>query len=147
MAKKSKRVLSVLLTLIMILGLLPTSVFAYGQDQVLEDGYFTVSKDGVATEVQGVNQPVTDQGYTVSKTINQTGENAFDITLEVETTQTVKTSDAAVMLVIDVSNSMKNEMGNLKTAAKSFVDSLVENNKGGKVYVSVAAFKSYAYTV
>ena len=147
MAKKSKRVLSVLLTLIMILGLLPTSVFAYGQDQVLEDGYFTVSKDGVATEVQGVNQPVTDQGYTVSKTINQTGENAFDITLEVETTQTVKTSDAAVMLVIDVSNSMKNEMGNLKTAAKSFVDSLVENNKGGKIYVSVVKFGTYASTV
>lgn len=147
MAKKSKRVLSVLLTLVMILGLLPTSAFAYGQDQVLEDGYFTVSKDGVATEVQGVNQPVTDQGYTVSKTIHQTGENAFDITLEVETTQTVKTSDAAVMLVIDVSNSMKNEMGNLKTAAKSFVDSLVENNKGGKIYVSVVKFGTYASMV
>lgn len=147
MAKKSKRVLSVLLTLIMILGLLPTSVFAYGQDQVLEDGYFTVSKDGVATEVQGEIGPVTDQGYTVSKTIHQTGENAFDITLEVETTQTVKTSDAAVMLVIDVSNSMKSEMGNLKTAAKSFVDSLVENNKGGKIYVSVVKFGTYASTV
>ena len=32
MAKKSKRVLSVLLTLVMILGLLPTSVFAASND-------------------------------------------------------------------------------------------------------------------
>ena len=38
MAKKSKRVLSVLLTLVMILGLLPTSVFAYEQDQVVSNG-------------------------------------------------------------------------------------------------------------
>ncbi len=147
MAKKSKRVLSVLLTLVMILGLLPTSVFAYGQDQVLEDGYFTVSKDGVATEVQGVNQPVTDQGYTVSKTINQTGENAFDITLEVETSETVTTSDAAVVLVLDTSASMDVHMYNLKEAAKSFVSSLVTNNNGGKIYVSVVGFGGYAYKV
>lgn len=51
MAKKSKRVLSVLLTLVMILGLLPTSVLAYEPNQIFEDGYFTVSKDGTATEV------------------------------------------------------------------------------------------------
>lgn len=147
MAKKSKRVLSVLLTLIMILGLLPTSVFAYEQDQVLEDGYFTVSKDGVATEVQGEIGPVTDQGYTVSKTIHQTGENAFDITLEVETSETVTTSDAAVVLVLDTSASMDVHMYNLKEAAKSFVSSLVTNNNGGKIYVSVVGFGGYAYKV
>ena len=147
MAKKSKRVLSVLLTLVMILGLLPTSVFAYEQDQVLEDGYFTVSKDGVATEVQGEIGPVTDQGYTVSKTIHQTGENAFDITLEVETSETVTTNDAAVVLVLDTSASMDVHMDNLKEAAKSFVSSLVTNNNGGKIYVSVVGFGGYAYKV
>ena len=177
MAKKNKRVLSVLLTLVMILGLLPTSAFAYEPNQVLEDGYFTVSEDGTETEVQGEIGPVTDQGYTVSKTINQTGVNAFDITLTVETSETVTTNDAAVVLVIDVSNSMEKcaECGNeyyhdegcehysgwgssvkgsqtrmtaAKNAAQDFIDTLVTKNAGGgKIYVSVVKFGSYAYTV
>ena len=103
MAKKSKRVLSVLLTLVMILDLLPTSVLAYEPNQVLENGYFTVSKDGTATEVQGEIGPVTDQGYTVSKNIAQTGKDSFDITLQVQTQQTVTTNDAAVVMVLDTS--------------------------------------------
>ena len=107
MAKKSKRVLSVLLTLVMILGLLPTSAFATWDNQVMDDGYFTFDQNGTSTEKTGTIPSVTEDGYTVSKTISQTGENAFDITLEVETSQTVKTNDAAVMLVIDVSGSMK----------------------------------------
>lgn len=168
MAKKSKRILSVLLTLIMILGLLPTSVFAYEQDQVLTDGYFAVDASGASTEKSGSIPSVTEDGYTVSKTISQTGENAFDITLNVETSQTVKTNDAAVMLVIDVSNSMDycaecgksnlyhthngewaiSRMTAAINAANSFIDTLVTNNAGGgKIYVSVVKFGSYAYTV
>ena len=147
MAKKNKRVLSVLLTLVMILGLLPTSVLAYEPNQVLEDGYFTVSKDGTATEVQGEIGAVTDQGYTVSKNITQTGKDSFDITLQVQTQQTVTTNDAAVVMVLDTSASMDDQMDNLKTAAKKFVESLVTNNSGGKIYVSVVGFGGYAYKV
>ena len=147
MAKKNKRVLSVLLTLVMILGLLPTSVLAYEPNQIFEDGYFTVSKDGTETEVQGEIGPVTDQGYTVSKNITQTGKDSFDITLQVQTQQTVTTNDAAVVMVVDLSNSMESEMDNLKVAASSFVESLVTNNSGGKIYVSVVGFGSTAYTV
>lgn len=171
MAKTSKRVWSVLLTLVMILGLLPTSVFATWDNQIM-DGYFAVDQDGEYTEVE--DGSVTSQGYTVSKTIDQTGENAFNITLNVETSETVTTNDAAVVLVIDVSNSMtycaecggssrhdkdcskynhwdnsvKNSDSRMvaaRTAAKKFVDSLVENNEGGNIYVSVVGFKSYAY--
>lgn len=147
MAKKNKRVLSVLLTLVMILGLLPTSVLAYEPNQIFEDGYFTVSKDGTETEVQGEIGPVTDQGYTVSKNITQTGKDSFDITLQVQTQQTVTTNDAAVVMVVDLSNSMESEMDNLKAAASSFVESLVTNNSGGKIYVSVVGFGGYAYKV
>lgn len=174
MAKTSKRVWSVLLTLVMILGLLPTSVFATWDNQIM-DGYFAVDQDGEYTEVE--DGSVTSQGYTVSKTIDQTGENAFNITLNVETSETVTTNDAAVVLVIDVSNSMENcaECGNeyyhdedckyhspwdssvkgsqtrmtaAKNAAQNFIDTLVTNNAGGgKIYVSVVEFGSYAYTV
>lgn len=147
MAKKSKRVLSVLLTLVMILGLLPTSVFATWDNQVMDDGYFTFDQNGTSTEKTGTIPSVTEDGYTVSKTISQTGENAFDITLEVETSETVTTSDAAVVLVLDTSASMDGHMDNLKAAASSFVSSLVTNNNGGKIYVSVVGFGGYAYKV
>ena len=45
MAKKSKRVLSVLLTLVMILGLLPSSVFAFEKDQVVSKGQVVTESD------------------------------------------------------------------------------------------------------
>lgn len=147
MAKTSKRVWSVLLTLVMILGLLPTSAFATYKEQVMKNGYFTVDASGASTKMPGEISSVTYQGYTVSKTINQTGENAFDITLEVKTSETVTTSDAAVVLVLDTSASMDIHMRNLKAAAKSFVSSLVTNNNGGKIYVSVVGFGGYAYKV
>ena len=139
-----RRGLSMLMAMIMVISLIQISAFAYEPNQVM-DGYFTVNKDGQATKQDGTNAPVTQNGYTVSKTISQTGENTFDITLQVQTQQTIQTNDAAVVMVIDVSNSMSSEMGNLKYAAKKFVDSLVENNEGGKIHVSVVAFGSYAY--
>lgn len=141
-----RRGLSMLMAMIMVISLIQISAFAYEPNQVM-DGYFTVNKDGQATEQDGTNAPVTQNGYTVSKTINQTGENAFDITLEVQTEQTVTTNDAAVVLVLDTSASMSNRMNSLRTAAKEFVSSLVQNNEGGKIYVSVVGFGGYAYKV
>ena len=141
-----RRGLSMLMAMIMVISLIQISAFAYEPNQVM-DGYFTVNKDGQATKQDGTNDPVTQDGYTVSKTINQTGENAFDITLEVQTEQTVTTNDAAVVLVLDTSASMSNRMNSLRTAAKKFVSSLVQNNEGGKIYVSVVGFGGYAYKV
>lgn len=110
MARRMKRSLSLLLALVMCLSLVNISAFAAGggsSDQILADGYFTVDADNQATQVEGVIPPVTQDGYTVSKTIEGTSqENVFDITLKVETQQTVQTNDAAVMIIIDTSNSM-----------------------------------------
>ena len=100
-----KRSLSLLLALVMCLSLVNISAFAAGYEDQVMDGYFVVGSDGVTGTTE--NATNSDQGYTVSKTINQTGENAFDITLKVETQQTVQTNDAAVILVIDVSGSMQ----------------------------------------
>lgn len=100
-----KRSLSLLLALVMCLSLVNISAFAAGYEDQVMDGYFVVGSDGVTETTE--NATNSDQGYTVSKTIDQTGENAFDITLKVETQQTVQTNDAAVILVIDVSGSMK----------------------------------------
>ena len=114
MAKKSKRVLSVLLTLVMIVGLLPTSVLAVDEQvpaEVVYEGGETISTDGLVT---------------ASKTIKHTGENNFEITLEVITKDQVTTTpaeDAHVVLVIDRSNSMAGDrIKKAREATEQFAD-------------------------
>lgn len=170
-AGMKKRLLSLAMALSLMLGMVPTVAFANGYGNQVPDGYFTVNSENEAEYHEGAIPDVEQDGYTVRKNIEQTGENAFDITLKVETSQTVKTNDAAVILVIDLSNSMAYcaECGreglyhqhdgvwamsrlaavkNALTGEGGFIDSLLSNNQGGgKIYVSVVAFKSYAYTV
>lgn len=116
MAKKSKRVLSVLLTLIMILGLLPTSVFAY--DNSWQVGSY-VGYDAATGQKTGeqyataeeATQVLEKDGVTMQKNISAAGtENLFNIDLIVTTQEQLEeipmSPDAAVVLVIDSSYSM-----------------------------------------
>ncbi len=116
MAKTKKRVLSLLLALVMALSLLPTVHIAtdkdiQAQEQIVNAGgtvYY--DKDGN----QHTSGTLGEDGIVVemSKTVEATGtENLFNVTLQVKTTQKLEeipssTPDAAVMLVLDVSNSM-----------------------------------------
>lgn len=176
-AGMKKRLLSLAMALSLMLGMLPSAAFANGYENQVPDGYFTVNSENETKYHEGTIPNVEQDGYTVSKNIEQTGENAFDITLKVETSQTVKTNDAAVMLVIDTSGSMdycaecgresyhdkgckhydrwynyvtdsQTRMTAAIAAAQNFVDSLVTNNAGGgSIYVSVVKFSNYAYKV
>ena len=176
-AGMKKRLLSLAMALSLMLGMVPTVAFANGYGNQVPDGYFTVNSENEAEYHEGAIPDVEQDGYTVRKNIEQTGENAFDITLKVETSQTVKTNDAAVMLVIDTSGSMdycaecgresyhdkgckhydrwynyvtdsQTRMTAAIAAAQNFVDSLVTNNAGGgSIYVSVAEFSDYASKV
>ena len=99
-----KRALSLLMALVMSLSLVQITAFSVdepqpSQDQVMS-GWFDASGNKVET---GTTE---SEGFTLSKTIRQTGVNAFDITLTVEATQKVESSDAAVQLIIDTSGSM-----------------------------------------
>ena len=116
MAKTKKRVLSLVLALVMALSLLPTVAFAtdkdiQAQNQIVDAGgkvYY--DKDGK----QHTSGTLGENGIVVemSKTVEATGtENLFDVTLQVKTNQKLteipsSTPDAAVMLALDVSNSM-----------------------------------------
>ena len=98
-----KRALSLLMALVMSLSLVQITAFAVeetpqpSQDQVMAGEWFQTVNGVVDANGEKANTGVTNgEGFTLSKTIWQTGENAFDITLTVETTQTVTTSDAAV---------------------------------------------------
>lgn len=165
-----KRALSLLMALVMSLSLVQITAFAVDEgettfdDQVMT-GWFTANGGTADTGVTNGG------GFTLSKTIQQTGVNAFDITLTVETTQTVTTSDAAVQLIIDTSGSMAfcsvcgKERHGMKDTCKGspsrldatkaavagqggFLDQLLAGNKsGGKIWVSVVEFANGAYKV
>lgn len=158
-----KRALSLLMALVMSLSLVQITAFAVDEGETTFEnqvmtGWFTANGGTANTGVTN------GKGFTLSKTIQQTGENAFDITLTVETTQTVTTSDAAVQLIIDTSGSMdfcsvcgKESHGKKDTCKGSpsrldatkaavagqggFLDQLlVGNTTGGAIWVSVIRF-------
>ena len=116
MAKKSKRVLSVLLTLIMILGLLPTSVFAYDNSRQVGSyvGYDAATGQKTGEQyatAEEATQVLEKDGVTMQKNISAAGtENLFNIDLIVTTQEQLEeipmSPDAAVVLVIDSSYSM-----------------------------------------
>lgn len=132
MAKKNKRVLSILLTLVMILGLLPTSVLAVDEQvpaEVVYEGGETISTDGLVT---------------ASKTIKHTGENNFEITLEVTTKDQVTTTpaeDAHVVLVIDRSNSMAGDrIKKARAAAEQFADIVLGEGAADGNQIAVVSY-------
>ena len=121
MAKKFNKVLALLLVAVMMVGLLPTTVFAL-DNQIVSNGQTVTTEDG---KVQH------------SKMITQEGENAFRIDLTVKTKEDVDTQvvsqDAAVVLVLDTSNSMSStDMSNARQAAKDFVTAFVKEAGEGK---------------
>ena len=93
--------------------------------------------DGAAAEqtakqITPAGQPTVSQSYadgkvSIEKTVAATGtENLFDVTVKVSTTETITevttSPDAAVVLVMDVSNSMGgNSITSAKKAAQDFV--------------------------
>ena len=110
MAKKFNKVLALLLVAVMMVGLLPTTVFAL-DNQIVSDGQTVTTEDG---KVQH------------SKMITQEGENAFRIDLTVKTKEDVDTQvvsqDAAVVLVLDTSNSMSStDMSNARPSPVPFL--------------------------
>lgn len=116
MARRMKRSLSLLLALVMCLSLVNISAFATGssqdsEQQIVSAGgtvYYDVNGQQHTTGTLGEEDIVVEMSKTVAKTDT---ENEFEITLQVKTTQKLteipaSTPDAAVVLVLDVSNSM-----------------------------------------
>jgi len=119
MVKKNfKRVLSILLCMMMILSTLPMSVFAEGEaattTEPVVDGTYTgenwaVAGNGTITHnINGTDVSLSKTAVPAKDEEGKEIENAFDITLKVETstTTTTQTDGGAVVLVIDVSGSM-----------------------------------------
>lgn len=146
-----KKALALILTLIMVLGLMPAAMAAtapasqqqignyYKADQSsegkLED---TPSQNASEWVYNGENRQVG-----VRKTISGTDEeNVFDIKLEVQTKQDLKqissaNEKAAVVLVMDVSGSMRGNLQGAMKAAQDFINSFanVSNAENRKVAI------------
>ncbi len=114
MNSKAKRLLSWLCVLALCMSLLPMTALAAGgdgtQNQVVSEGG-TVYYDKEGKTVDGATELNDNAVVAMSKTIEQTGENQFDVTLNVKTNQNLTelssaNPDAAVVLVLDVSGSM-----------------------------------------
>ena len=111
--------------------------------QVVDRGGTNTSKDGAVS---------------VSKTISGTDlENVFDITLQVQTSQNiseiVEEPDMAVVIVMDISNTMNSDFGGVTryaaamAAAESFLDKFAANNSLGISKVGYVAFNTDAHQI
>ena len=152
--KKVRKWFSVLLSVLLIAGMLPMAAGAAGPDGATE----AVSQ----IVYSGEEVSVANDRVKVSKTIAPTDtENVFDITVQAVTSEDLKkveiSPDAAVVLVMDVSNSMdedvkidgkeKTRLAAAKQAAKKFVTSYVKDAGTSKRWVSLVTFGSDANTV
>ena len=128
-----KRLLSAFLALCMMLTMAPTFAFAAGDDPA-----------GL-NYVQNGEPVTTEDGVTVSKTAERTGENAYNITLSVTIPPSVTTpgQGADVVLVIDSSGSMDyGKMWAAKNAAKQFANALLKEEG---VRVAIVDYDDSAY--
>ena len=153
-----KKALALILTLIMVLGLMPAAMAATAPALQQQIGHYTPANDtdgtlGEPTESTPSEKTLEDGKVIISKNIAATQtENVFDITLTVKTTEEIKevtseTADAAVVLVIDISNSMS-DMANAQKAAQAFINSFApaEGDTSTRK-IAIVAFGTYAYQI
>lgn len=180
--KPISKKISILLSIVMVMTMMPMGTFAvgYSSDQQIGPYHEVNQSNGVALgdaalaegDTEVVEQMVKQGGEKtdalwMDKTIEGTDqENVFDITLTVKTKEDLdrlsKVPDAAVILLMDVSSSMKYNMSGTKTnnvpaadqritkarmGAKDFLDAFSANSGDGERWISVVKFGSNAETV
>ena len=129
---KTKKLVSFVLTFVMLLTVFPSESFAAdppsSADQIIDQGgtryYDETGSEVTVSPVLGENAVAS-----VAKTIEGTDvENEFIINLEVNTATNISSvslsDDAAVVLVLDISDSMETDdrIGDLKKGASAFLD-------------------------
>ncbi|MGO5048938.1 VWA domain-containing protein [Dysosmobacter sp. Sow4_B12] len=107
-----KRGLSFFLALVMCISLVQITAFAADTSQIMAGNYEIGADNQIVTNEHGaaniVGDTVTEDGFTLTKKISAaSGDNQFNVTLQVVTQQVVTTKDAAVMIIIDNSGSMR----------------------------------------
>lgn len=129
-----KRILSIVLAVLMLVGIMPISALA-------ADGS-GIEAPTETTPVSGVSANSEDNAVHVTKSVSEDGKT---LTLEAYATNTMTTvttfAPLDIVLVLDVSGSMDDPMGSgdstkridaLKTAVKTFIDNVSKQKNGDK---------------
>lgn len=126
----SKKIVAMLMAVAMAFSLLPVTAFAVGGTQTPANA--TQPRTSVTTD--------TEDGVHISKKVVPDGDNynlVMEAYVEGTTTTTTSTNPLDIVLVLDVSGSMDDEMGNsdetkridaLKSAVDDFIDKVAEKN-------------------
>ena len=149
-----KRLLSVCLAVMMIVGLMPANAFAeeggvaagsavqIGSYYKVDDANGGIVDEGAPSLAEGATLQSYENGFvTINKTIEGTDtENEFIINLDVTTKSKIEqvemSEDAAVVLVIDTSNSMNDSrLSQAKRAAQAFINAFVEEGAVRKIAI------------
>ena len=132
----------------------------YAAEMMVNPVYEAVTPETKPSDVQ-INERgggKTQDNVSVSKTIAGTElENVFDITLKVTTSSEIQElitePDMAVVIVMDISNTMKENFGGstryeaAMDAAESFLDKFASSNKTGVSKVGYVAFNTDAHLI
>ncbi len=152
MAKKNiaRRSLAMVMAMIMCLSLFQITAFASDGPAAITYPEVTIASNGETTSVVGSN------GISVSgsKILTKTGDNTFDVTLNVQTVSTSETAFTAnpahVVLVIDRSGSMGEDYGNAivdaRAAAKSFAGIFLGEKASDDNRLAVVSYASNVKT-
>lgn len=138
--KTWKRALALVLALVMALSLMALPSFAEGEDESAGNGSPRVVYEGASGENNG--------GLVMSKTVSQTSESEFLLTLEAfatgETRTETKDIPMDIVLVLDVSGSMGERINGsgsqykidvLKSAVNGFIDKVAEKSPNSSIAV------------
>ena len=124
MKRNWKRLLSSVLALVMVLAMLPVSALADGQQSAVPS---------VSTAA--------DSPVQITKKVTANSDGTYTIDMDAYVTGSVQTGDAVpldIVLVIDQSGSMQDNLTNLKSALNSFISELSKDAKKNGVDHRVA---------
>ena len=140
-----KRITPLIVAMLLVLSM---SVQAFAADTTTTSATQITGQGGENSEKWSADK------VKVSKTIEGTDiENVFDITLNVQTQQTIDTMyqdpDVALCIVMDISNTMMEDYGGGKTkyqaaieSAEDFVDQFAEYTTGAQSKIGFVAFNT-----
>ena len=138
---KMSKLFSIFLACILCLSFMPTNVMATENDSTVKNGYYNDYDNWVEGEL---NQDLPEGIHSVNKTAVKTGDNTYNITLEVVTEQNLSTitKKSATILVIDTSGSMSDSqrLTNAKRTAKEFVKTYAGENPDSGRYLAIVDF-------
>ena len=119
---KKKRLWAWFMAAVMAIGLLPVTALA----EELETPKTTVSTDS-------------DKPIQITKSVSTDADGKHTITMEAYVTDKVTTTTTSkpmdIVLVLDVSGSMKDKMENLQTAVNGFIDKVAENSAEHRISI------------